>query len=209
MPEETLTQNAPENQTATGNETPVINNEGTQGGPSDEFKMMRLEKEKAELSERLKRIEEQRQSELDATLTPEEKFTTEQEGFYRERTADTISKELATEIEKLPKALQDRIKADPFNTAWLDEKTLEFELYGIDATDPKAKYEAVKKAALKSIPEFVAGFGVESKPTQKEGSFGTNPPLNQVNAMTGGKDYAMMSDEELVSLRNAMKGSTI
>jgi hypothetical protein len=209
MPEETIpqTQTPAENQNGEGT---VVAPETQQGGPSDEFKMKRLEQERNEIAEKLQRLEAKRKAQEEASLTPEERFTSEQESFYRDKTSETITKELSKEIEKLPKPLQDRIKADPFNTAWLDEKTLEFELYGVNAEDPKAKYEAVKKAALKSIPEFVAGFGTEAAPAAKqEESFGTNPPVSQGNAMTGGRDYAQMSDDELRKLSAAMKGSII
>jgi hypothetical protein len=208
MPDDSIieTQTPTEEQKGEGEvETP----KETQGGPSDEFKMKRLEQKNLELAEKIRRNEEKEKAREEESLTPEEKFTTEQEGFYREKTGGEITLELSKDIEKLPKALQERIKADPFNPAWLDAKTLEFELYGVDADDAKAKYAAVKKAALKSIPEFVAGFGTEEKLDNKEDSFGTNPPLAEKNSMTGGKDLWQMTDEELIALKKAEESSVL
>ena len=213
MPEETNL----ENQTQAG-ENPVTEatddqNAGSEvaktGGPSEEWKLKRLEQERNEAIEKLKRLEEAKKAEENSNKSEDEIFTEEQEVFYRDKAVENINKELSSEIEKLPKALQERIKADPFNPAWTDEKTLEFELYGVDSDNPKERFEATQRAALKSIPEFVAGFA-EGQPQVKEVSnFGTNPPTGQTNPMTGNKDLWQMTDDELIALKKAREGSVI
>jgi hypothetical protein len=155
------------------------------------------------------KLEEAKKAEENSNKSEDEIFTEEQEVFYRDKAVENINKELSSEIEKLPKALQERIKADPFNPAWTDEKTLEFELYGVDSDNPKERFEATQRAALKSIPEFVAGFA-EGQPQVKEVSnFGTNPPTGQTNPMTGNKDLWQMTDDELIALKKAREGSVI
>lgn len=175
------------------------------GGPSDEWKAKRLEQENKTIKERLEKMENHLKKQEDSNIPLEDRFAKEQEQFYREKASHQVLSELKDELGKIPEALAERIKQDPFNEAWLDRKTLEYELLGVNRKSPKERYEAAVIAAKKSLPEFIAG--ITPQPAQTEankeetskGTVGNNPPIEQNNQF-GGRDLWQVPTEELKAM---------
>jgi hypothetical protein len=199
-----------EAQNPTGDQSGAGDNQEKNGGPSDEQKMLRLERELAEAKEREARYksayEQGNQGSNDGSDDDDNQFSQERDSFYREKAQDAAVREIGAEIDKLPKPLQERIKNDPFNSAWTDPKILEYELIGVDLNDPKAKMEAAKRAAIKSIPQFAEGFSEKQESSAEQQGFGNNPPLDQGNSFSsGGKGLEFLSDEELQKIASMGK----
>lgn len=185
---------------AEGNEEAGKENKG---GPSDEFKAKRLEKELEDAKKELAILRDQNKG------GDEEDGDDSLEDLYRERETDKVVADVNEEISKLPKTLQEKIKSDPFNAAWFDEREFKFESLGKKVDNPKVKYAIASEVAKKSIKEFAKNYLEETGGSTKteEKGLGINPTLDKNSGKGGTEDLWNLSDEELLARRNAIKGN--
>lgn len=172
----------------TQNDNSQIDTTEQKGGPSDEMKMQRLEKELAEAREQRDKYKSAYDGNVSSDNSDDGEIDQERDNFYREKAADSVTRELSAEIDKLPKAIKERIEKDPFNSAWTDPKVLEYELIGTDLNNPKEKFEAAKRAAIKSIPHFIESVVTTTTTEDSKKSIGNNPAVDQSKGAVAGRD---------------------
>lgn len=163
------------------------------GGPSDEMKMQRLERENAELKEQRDKYKAVYEKADDTTSSDDSAADPEVneklDKSFKLIASREVSDELKSDLDKLPAGLKERVQKDPFNPAWTDPKVLEYELIGVDLNDPEAKFEAAKRAAIKSIPQFVESVAPStSTTTEDKDTVGNNPAVDQTRANDAGRD---------------------
>lgn len=132
------------------------------------------------------------------------------EDDYREIGTDRVISEVSTDIEKLPKTLQEKIKDNPFNPAWFDEKEFKYESLGKKVDSPKVKYAIASKIAAKSIKKFTEDYleenGGEKDNADGDKGTGINPPRDKNSGNNDANvDLWQLSDEELIARRNAIR----
>ena len=166
-------------------------------GASKDAQVERLRRERDEWKEKASKLEQH--------LDNDDDSSNEQESFYREKEGYAVTQELKDVLKDVPEKLRASIEADPFNKTWTDPKLLKYELLDCkDPNDPKQMYDAAKRAAIKSIPEYVKDF-VPAKTEEDDQGVGNNPPLDQKTTVDGKKDLWQYTDEELMKLRKTSK----
>lgn len=181
-----------------------------QGGPSDEFKMKRLEEDARKLREEKERLAQEKEELLESqrlaerrTMSDDDRFKADRDDFYRDKAkAETLN---SVDLEGLPESVKNRISEDPFK--WVDKDVLQFELMKVDTDDPAQVWEATAKAAKKSLPNFLADMKVPAGEGEagKDKAHGSNPASQEGESLTDPDSLWGMDMDELNKLRKTLK----
>jgi len=177
---------------ATDQTQPEVQEDKTEnkGGPSDEMKMQRLEKELQEAKEQRDKYKSvYEKGDTDSTDNQEDTEVNDKlDKSFKAIASKEVTEELRDSLSKLPDAIRERVKSDPFNPAWTDPKVLEYELIGVDLNNPEEKFEAAKRAAIKSIPQFVESVAPTATVAEDKSGIGNNPAVDQSKGNEAGRD---------------------
>lgn len=193
------------------------------GGPSDEFKMKRLEEEKAQAESKLKEFEE-RTAAIEAAeraskeqgMSEDEKFEAKQHDFYKRTTGNQIKTELGEAFNTLPKRVKKAIESDPITLGnALDSKAIDYAVRATGSNELEDQYAASAKVISNLIREEFAPNtpAVNNAPADGNQPMGVNPPiegkdLNQPRNMTMAERMSLSDDEleRLAEQERRMRG---
>jgi hypothetical protein len=153
--------------------------DGKTGGPSDEWKMKRLEQENADKERKLQELQKQMDEANLRSMDPEERIKAREEKLYSKQAETDIKEAIKDDLSKLPEPIRKHIESDPLR--FIDRETLQLEFIKVNTDDPEQKYAAITRAALRSLPTLVKEMtGKEEGDKNDDGTkVSHNPPKTE------------------------------